>query len=210
MLKQVVHFEDYNGESSTETLYFNLTKAELMGMLDFADRLKKWYDQVQGEPRDLTTAEAVELLSMVKFLVEKSYGQRSEDGKRFLKNRAIYEDFTQTACYDAWLMGLFEQPDKVFEFITGVMPGDLVTKALKEMKAQDEQIPNFLKSNEVVELPQPKVFDVTPKRFNDYTERELLEMTQEEFQKLVPAKPKDMTRDQLAIAYQRKMLQSQE
>lgn len=138
MLKQTVTYTDYNDADNVETLYFNITKTEL---LEFSDelmpRLEAWQGVAADDARKLTEKETRELLWIVKFLVRKAYGKRTADGTRFIKSDEIYEEFTQMAVYDEFLFGLFQNPDKMIAFMTTILPKDLVDEAKKTQAATD-------------------------------------------------------------------------
>lgn len=150
MLKQVITYEDFNGNEQTETLYFNLTKTELAENLDLKDRFDALYEDLKGPKRDLSAAEVSWILDLVKTMMRLSYGERSEDGKRFAKSEQIWNEFTQTAVYDAFLFSLFETPDKAVSFLLGILPQDL--RAQAELEAQKRESENA-RSEEVVKLP---------------------------------------------------------
>lgn len=171
MLKQIVKFKNYNDEDDSEELYFNINKSELAGMLDFLPRLEKMQRMFAGDDRTLSTAEVQEMLSIIKYLIETSYGERSEDGKRFVKSPAIFENFTQTAAYDAFLFGLFENSATLaLEFMIGILPKDLV---------EGTDVATIM-----TELPAPvEPVDERPayiREDREPTQRELSNMTQQE------------------------------
>ena len=133
MLKQSVSYVDFDDNECVETLYFNLTKTELTDNLDMKDELEKIQKDFTGEPkRNLEEHEVRRILELVKTFMRLSYGIRSEDGKRFIKTPEIWTEFTQTAAYDAFLFGLFENPANALSFMTGILPKDLRARALEE------------------------------------------------------------------------------
>lgn len=129
MLKKTVEFLNFNDQKDTETLYFNIMKSELADIGPILiPELEKFREMTidQDQERDLTMDEIKQLLDVIKLLMRYSYGERSEDGKRFDKSPGVYERFQQTAAYDAFLMGLFENAGAgAFEFIMGILPKDL-------------------------------------------------------------------------------------
>lgn len=181
MLKQDITYRTFDDEVATETLYFNITKSELLDQLDLGDKLEDLQKRLGGEERTLTTKEIQEVLDLVKLFMRLSYGVRSEDGKRFLKNAQVWEEFTQTATYDAFLFSLFEEPEKAITFMVNVLPSDLVEKAReiaeKNGTAPTEEV-DILNAKE---LPQPE---------RELTDEEILKMD-----------PKDMTHEQLQRAF---------
>uniref|UniRef100_A0AAU8GPZ5 Tail assembly chaperone n=1 Tax=Gordonia phage Petito TaxID=3158876 RepID=A0AAU8GPZ5_9CAUD len=138
MLKQSVSYTDFDDNECVETLYFNLTKTELTDNLNLKDELEKIQQDFTGQPkRNLEEHEIRRILDLVKTFMRLSYGIRSEDGKRFIKTPEIWTEFTQTAAYDSFLFGLFENPSNALAFMTGILPKDLRSKALAEATKQN-------------------------------------------------------------------------
>jgi hypothetical protein len=82
VLKKRITYEDFNGEEVTEELYFNLSKAELVELElsrpgGMQEHLQKIVESEDGKA----------IITEFKELILMSYGQRSEDGKRFIKNQ---------------------------------------------------------------------------------------------------------------------------
>lgn len=138
MLKQSVSYTDFDDNECVETLYFNLTKTELTDNLNLKDELEKIQQDFTGQPkRNLEEHEIRRILDLVKTFMRLSYGIRSEDGKRFIKTPEIWTEFTQTAAYDSFLFGLFENPSNALAFMTGILPKDLRSRALEEATKQN-------------------------------------------------------------------------
>ena len=134
MLKQTVTYTDFDDVQHTETLYFNISKSELLANIALKDRLEKTAAMLQGVSRDLTVDEIKEVVELVKIFMKISYGIRSEDGRRFKKNDQIWEEFTETAAYDEFFMSLFTEPNKAVEFLMNVVPKDLREQAEQEAR----------------------------------------------------------------------------
>lgn len=138
MLKQSVSYTDFDDNECVETLYFNLTKTELTENLDMKDELEKIQQDFTGDgKRNLEEHEIRRILELVKTFMRLSYGIRSEDGKRFIKTPELWTEFTQTAAYDSFLFGLFENPANALAFMTGILPKDLRSKAIEEANRQN-------------------------------------------------------------------------
>lgn len=137
MLKQTFTYEDFNGHQVTEDLYFNLTKVELSENFWLKARVDEVQKMLTGPARDLQPEETFKILEVVKDFMRLAYGVRSEDGKRFVKGDQIWQEFSQSAAYDAFLFSLFESPEKAYSFVFGVMPKDLAEGAAKMMAAQE-------------------------------------------------------------------------
>lgn len=126
MLKITKTYVDYNGTERTEDFYFNLTKAEVTEM-----ELSK-QGGISGYIKSIVAAQDMpELIKTFKEIVLKSYGQKSLDGRRFIKNPELTEDFSQTEAYSMIFMELAMDDKKAAEFINGIMPKDLVEQANK-------------------------------------------------------------------------------
>lgn len=128
MLKKTVTYTDFDGKNVTKNLYFNITKTELTENFDLLNELQSDFEKMQesisGDKRDLTSEEIRGILDLVKRIAAFAFGYRSEDGERFVKDGA-WEDFRQTAAYDAFVWGLFENPVEAVNFLVGVMPVDM-------------------------------------------------------------------------------------
>lgn len=124
MLKKTIKYTDYEGVEREEDFYFNLNKAEVMEMqLSTDGTLTKFIEKIIAEKR------VPELVKIFKELILKSYGEKSLDGKRFIKNDKILEEFTQTEAYSNLFMELSTDADAAAAFINGIIPKDLVEAA---------------------------------------------------------------------------------
>ena len=132
MIKQTVSFTDYNGDPQIEDIYFHATKAQLLDAMDIKPQLEALQRRLEGddgEVRELKDEETMEILQLIKRLVKMSYGVRSKDGKNFYKGDDLFREFESSAAYDAMLFALFENPEKAFAFMSGIMPKDLLEQA---------------------------------------------------------------------------------
>ena len=190
MLKKDITFTNFDDVEVTETWYFNLTKTELAEM---ELSMRGGFSEVLKTIGREKNPELV--ISTFKEILLKTVGKRSEDGRRFMKNQEIRDEFVEIGAYDTLFMEMITDADAAAKFINGVMPKDLVEETMKEMARQ-----------QVVELPDTappeKVLPV--KKLEDYTPKELAEMDSALFQHLVGTDPRKMTHDHLVIALQRK------
>lgn len=117
MLKKTFTYVDYNGVERTEDHYFNLSKAELMEMeLSTAGGLAERINKI------VAAQDAPEIVKVFKELVLKAYGQKSADGRRFIKSKELSEEFAQTEAYSQLFMELATDADAASEFINGIVP----------------------------------------------------------------------------------------
>lgn len=121
MLKKTITYTDYNGNERTEDFYFNFTKAELMEMeLGVSGGLAEMIQKVTA------TQDAPTIIKIFKDLVLKAYGEKSPDGKRFVKSNELREAFSQTEAYSNLFMELATDSNAAANFVNGIMPSDMV------------------------------------------------------------------------------------
>lgn len=128
MFKKQLTYEDFDGNERTETFYFNLSEAELAQME--LDHPGGFADYVQ---RIIDAKNQSEIVKEFKYLLSYSYGEKSDDGRHFVKNDKIREDFESTAAYSIMFMELATDDEKAAAFVNGVVPRNLVQKANEEM-----------------------------------------------------------------------------
>lgn len=117
MLKQVVKYEDFDGNQTEETLYFNLNRMEL---LDFQARYGK-DDMAKYIEKVVADEDYEKMYSLLKDVVMSSYGVRSEDGKRFIKNDQLREEFEQSLAYEALIEDFHDETRNVLQdFVQGI------------------------------------------------------------------------------------------
>ena len=120
MIKWPITYTDYNDETHTEDFYFNLNKAEVMEMnLDangaYAEYLQRMVDQRDGH----------KLGEEYKRIILKSYGEKSADGRRFIKTPELTEAFSQTEAYSDIFMELATDEKAAAAFVQGITPKGL-------------------------------------------------------------------------------------
>lgn len=117
MLKDTRTYTDYDGTQRTEDFYFNLTKAELMEFnLSVPGGLESHVVRLIAK-RDVPG-----LAKIFKDLIVKSYGEKSPDGRTFIKKPELTEAFLQTEAYSDIYIELITDPDKAEAFIKAVAP----------------------------------------------------------------------------------------
>lgn len=120
MLKKTIKYMDFNGQPQSEDYYFNFTKAELVEMgLSENGGLDAFIEKVINE-RDQK-----EIIRLFKDIVLKAYGEKSTDGKYFVKNDAVRERFSQTEAYSELFMELAFDSKAASDFINALIPNDL-------------------------------------------------------------------------------------
>ena len=124
MLKKTITYTDYNGVERTEDFYFNLTLAEITEMeLSTTGGLTEMIRKV------VSAQDGPAIIKIFKDLVLKAYGEKSPDGKRFIKNDEIATAFSQTEAYSKLFMELATDADAAAKFMNGIIPADANKKA---------------------------------------------------------------------------------
>lgn len=117
MLKKTITYTDYDGLERTEEFRFNLTKAELMDMeLTTAGTFSETMKRIIAE-KDI-----IRIAKLFKELLLKSYGVKSDDGKRFVKSQELSEAFSQTEAYSDLYIELLSNPEEAAKFFAEVAP----------------------------------------------------------------------------------------
>lgn len=133
MIKKTITYTDYNGVDRTEDFYFNLSKAEIMEMeLGTTGGLAEMIQKI------VAAQDAPAIIKVFKDLVLRAYGEKSADGKRFIKSDEIATAFSQTEAYSILFMELATDADAAAKFINGVVPADMNTdqKTLADLATQ--------------------------------------------------------------------------
>jgi len=124
MISKNIKYVDYNGVEREETFLFNLSKAELMEMEmgitgGLAETIKKIIE-TQDQPS---------IIKIFKDLILKAYGEKSADGRRFLKvdekGNPLSVGFSQTEAYSNLFMELATDADAAANFVKGIIPADI-------------------------------------------------------------------------------------
>lgn len=117
MLKLTRTYTDYNGVSRTEDFYFNLTQAEITEMELSVDG-----GLVEMINRIVAAKDGKQIIALFKDLILKAYGEKSPDGKRFIKNQELRDAFAQTEAYSDLFMELATDAKASADFVNGIIP----------------------------------------------------------------------------------------
>lgn len=134
MLKKTIKYTDYNGVERTEDFYFNLSKAELTEMeLEVPGGFSAMIQKISK------TQDTPSLIKIFKDLILRSYGVKSDDGKRFIKSKELSEEFSQTEAYSELFMELSTNAEAASEFVNGIVPEVIAKEAAKQAPKQIEK-----------------------------------------------------------------------
>lgn len=131
MLKKTITYDDYNGNPRKEDFYFNLSKAELMELElgtvgGFSEMMQRLID----------AQDAPSIMREIKNIILSSYGEKSADGKRFIKSKELSDAFSQTEAYSQLFMDLVTDDKKAAEFVIGLVPSDIAKQIPEDVVSQ--------------------------------------------------------------------------
>ena len=126
MLKKTITYEDFTGETVSEDFFFHLSKAELI-------EIEMSYEGGLSEAlkRIIAAEDAKSIIAEFKNIIMTSYGKKSPDGKRFIKNDQIREEFASSEAYSTLFMELVTDTGAAVNFINGVIPAGMAEEVAK-------------------------------------------------------------------------------
>lgn len=132
MLERTFTYDGFDGKKYSDTWFFHLTKADLLeihlGTFVGLDVLMK---------RLIDTQNGKEIMGIVKEIILKSVGKPSADGKRFMRNDELRDEFYQTEAYSQLFEELVTDGEKTKNFIIGIVPADVGRKMAEEMSNEN-------------------------------------------------------------------------
>jgi hypothetical protein len=124
MLKKTIKYEDFDGNQVTEDFYFNLSKPDLIEFeAEHQGGINGFFETI------IRTRDNNALVQLFKSFILRAYGEKSPDGKRFVKEEGrLAKQFAETPAYEALFMELTESEENLAAFFIGVLPKDLQAK----------------------------------------------------------------------------------
>ena len=146
MLKKLIKYTDYDGRERSENFYFYMSKAELMemelGTVGGMQNLIQLIIDKQDIPK---------IMEAFKTIILKSYGEKSPDGRRFIKSKQLSEAFSQTEAYSNLYMELITDANAASAFINGIVPTDIAAAATRKRETEEEPVTEEIKAEEPVD-----------------------------------------------------------
>lgn len=163
MFSRTFEYPGYDGKMHKETWWFNLSEDELYkmeltnlgGMNGVMNRLMR-----QEKPK--------EIVDMFESIILGSVGERSIDGRKFMKKKRhpgdlwgeVAEDFRETQAYSQLFIELVSSGEKLAEFLKGAIPEEVARK-LAEVEARgSDETKEAEKKPELSVVPSEEVTDV--------------------------------------------------
>lgn len=133
MIKET--FEDFNGVSRTEDFYFNLTTAELT-KLELSEE-GGLFEMLQSL---VTKRNIPKMIKVFEIIVDSSYGVKSPDGRKFIKNTEVLDDFKATNAYSQIFTRIATDEKFAAEFVNNIIPKDLMEQVEKMNASKDSNV----------------------------------------------------------------------
>lgn len=129
MYKITETYTDYDDNQRTEDFYFNYSEAELTDLqFSVSGGLAGMINKI------IKTNDMPKLVELFRELIQKAYGEKSNDGRRFMKSPELTKEFTETVAYSQIYMRLATDSKAAQEFINKVVP-----KSMKDKMQQANQ-----------------------------------------------------------------------
>lgn len=124
----------FNDEITTQTLYFNMSRREMM------DFVKK-YDGINSFREYLNSAKTAEdVYTIVEFIDDvlgSAYGERQ--GERFVKSEVIRDNFLNGPLYEALFEKMLNDGNFAVDLLTGIFPEKIMEQVKKDEEFQKAQ-----------------------------------------------------------------------
>lgn len=122
-----ITFYDLNGTQRNEDLHFNLNTIELTRLsakLGGGQDLNEYITAAQN------SGDSIKIINTLADIVLQAYGKKSEDGRRFIKNEQIREEFESSVMFAEFLEQLMLDDKLAIEFTTKTFESKVVNQAL--------------------------------------------------------------------------------
>lgn len=134
MLVKTMTYTDFDGAERTEDFYFNLTEAEAFKLsLGKNGGYERWIQNLI-DSRDGET-----LMNEFEKIILNAYGKKSLDGRRFVKNAEIAEEFRQTQAFSDMVISFIRDPKLAADFLKGIVPADSAKSEIVHPTVNDEK-----------------------------------------------------------------------
>ena len=155
MFSKTFEYMGYDGQPHKETWWFNLSEEELYKMeLGTVGGVNGMMNRmIREEHPD-------KIVDMFERIILTSVGERSADGRRFVKKPRpgmpwgeIAEDFRETPAYSQLFVELVSSGEKLSEFLKAAIPQEVALKVAELEKQREEEAAKSEAGN-VVALPE--------------------------------------------------------
>lgn len=128
MLKKTITYEDCEGNKVTEDFWFNLTQAEVVKLNYSCPGGLEEYTKKCAKDNDMES-----VLNLFEKIITTAYGEKSADGKRFVKSKEQTDAFMQTEAYSNLFIELVTDTEAAQAFVKGITPKTVQVKSNNQL-----------------------------------------------------------------------------
>lgn len=135
MIIKNIKYTDYNGVERNEQFMFHLSSPDYVRL-----QAKLGKDDIQEAISELVAKnDMVTILEVLEYIILNSYGEKSQDGKTFLKTKEVRESFEYSQAYAELFEELISNPETMKNFALGItnLKSDKPTISKFEPKKED-------------------------------------------------------------------------
>lgn len=168
MLKQEIHYIDFDDRPQVDIAYFNLSKAEVARWELESSMFTSDGDTITSSSGGITeqirgviaSGQGKKIMELTEELLRRAYGVRSSDMKSFNKKPELFEAFQQTAAYDQLFLDLVTNAEFSANFINGVLRSALADRDKPDapVRAPSAPLPQRVPGEALGAAQQPQVY----------------------------------------------------
>lgn len=124
----------FNDEVTTQTLYFNLSRREMMDFVKKYDGINSFRDYLDSAK---TAEDVYTIVEFIDDVLGSAYGERQ--GERFVKSEVIRDNFLNGPLYEALFEKMLRDGRFAIDLLTGVFPEKIMEQVKKDEEFQKAQ-----------------------------------------------------------------------
>lgn len=208
MFQKTFTYRDLHDQEVNETWCFQLSEADMIEIEMVSGGLAQWMQE------SLKKNDRSGIVEMLKTLLRKAVGKKSDDGSRFIKTPALAEEFMNGECFSEMFVYMIQNPDNMPDLIRSIAPSKFVSKIDEHVTAEKARTVDPYGKLEAVLLEGQEANDLDDllaqyegkdnRKPEEYTEKELLTMSKEHFFELFGQNPKKWNKQVLQLAVRRR------
>lgn len=128
MLKRTIKYIDFDDVEQEEDFYFNISKPELIELeVDQPGGFGAWMEEVMKAKDNKT------LMAQFKRILLLAVGEKTPDGRNFVKTEEIKAKFASSAAYISLYTEMATDDKAAADFLLGTLPRDMVVESRKKI-----------------------------------------------------------------------------
>lgn len=124
----------FNDEVTTQTLYFNLSRREMMDFVKKYDGINSFRDYLDSAK---TAEDVYTIVEFIDDVLGSAYGERQ--GERFVKSEVIRDNFLNGPLYEALFEKMLGDGRFAADLLTGIFPEKIMEQVKKDEEYQKAQ-----------------------------------------------------------------------